>query len=462
MTETAHPTTAPPERAALRVRAQGVGKRYASATEPHQRLSELLFGRTPQGEHFTVLQDVDLEVHAGETLGLIGRNGSGKSTLLQILCGTLAPSTGQVQVHGRVAALLELGSGFNPEFTGRENVLLNGTLLGLSRREVEQAFDSICDFAEIGHYIDQPVKTYSSGMFVRLAFAVVVHTRPDVLVVDEALAVGDARFQAKCLARIRAMKAAGVAIVLVTHDIAMVRQVCDSALWLRDGRVAMHGDVNSVSSAYMQYLFDGEAQASEAPPLQAAAPALSDATAPASAPQTPPSDAAWQGSQPPLSRWGSMTGAITGCLCRDAQGRATVLWQGLHSITVAVRFRLLRPVPLQTLSVAIAVKDVRGHDLLVFSTWDQGLRFSNLAIDQEALVQFSFANPLNVGQYTLVAAVEDRRDALPHYYDFLEGAQFVEVVHDHPQMGLVVVPVQVQGPLVPDPDASDLPRTIHP
>lgn len=429
MTDTAHPTTTPPERAALRVRAQGLGKRYASATEPHQRLSELLFGRAPQGEHFTVLQDVGLEVHAGETLGLIGRNGSGKSTLLQILCGTLAPSTGQVQVHGRVAALLELGSGFNPEFTGRENVLLNGTLLGLSRREVEQAFDSICDFAEIGHYIDQPVKTYSSGMFVRLAFAVVVHTRPDVLVVDEALAVGDARFQAKCLARIRAMKAAGVAIVLVTHDIAMVRQVCDSALWLRDGRVAMHGDVNSVSSAYMQYLFDGEA---DSEPAEVAEPAQKA------------EDAAWQPEQPPLSRWGSMAGAITGCLSHLTSGETTRLWPSGSRISVSVRFRLPQAVPLATLSVAIAIKDLHGHDLLVFSTWEQGLRFEALDPAQEEIVTFTFDNPLNAGKYTLVAAVEDRRDALPQYYDFVEGAQFVEVIHDRPRMGLVVVPVEVQ------------------
>lgn len=419
----------------LRVRVQGVGKRYASATQPQRRLADLLLGRAPQGEHFTVLQDVNLEVFAGETLGLVGRNGSGKSTLLQILCGTLAPSEGQVQVHGRVAALLELGSGFNPDFTGRENVLLNGTLLGLSRREVELAFDSICDFAEIGHYIDQPVKTYSSGMFVRLAFAVVVHTRPDVLVVDEALAVGDARFQAKCLARIRAMKAAGVAIVLVTHDIAMVRQVCDSALWLRDGRVAMHGDVNSVSSAYMQYLFEGEAEPTPVPAAPADVPAPTTAVA---------CDSAWHPDQPPLSRWGSTVGAITGCLSHLTSGESTRLWPGGGRISVSVRFRLTQAVPLETLSVAIAVKDLHGHDLLVFSTWEQGLRFDSFDPTQEEIVTFAFDNPLNAGKYTLVAAVEDRRDALPHYYDFVEGAQFVEVIHDRPRMGLVVVPVEVQ------------------
>ena len=241
-----------------RVQISHLGKTYASTSRPQQRFWDLVWGRPSTGTQFVALDDVSLTVPAGHTLGLVGRNGSGKSTLLQILCGTLTPTTGTVKVQGRIAALLELGSGFNPEFTGRDNVFLNGSLLGLSRQEVSAAFDSICAFAEIGAYIDQPVKTYSSGMFVRLAFAVVIHTKPDLLVVDEALAVGDARFQAKCLKAIQELKQSGVSIVLVTHDVGMVRQVCDSAVWLKDGAVAMLGNVNDVTSAYTQYLFAGE------------------------------------------------------------------------------------------------------------------------------------------------------------------------------------------------------------
>lgn len=431
----------------VRVRVTNLTKTYSVAAHPERRLWDLLLGRPGSGQQFVALQGVNLEVPPGHTLGLVGRNGSGKSTLLQILCGTVTPSGGQVDVSGKIAALLELGSGFNPEFTGRENAYLNGRLLGMTQREVEVAFDSICAFAEIGHYIDQPVKTYSSGMFVRLAFAIVIHTQPDLLVVDEALAVGDARFQAKCLAAIRRMKESGVSIVLVTHDVAMVRQVCDSALWLRDGLVAMQGDVNEVTSAYTQYLFEG----ADVLPCVQAEPAMNSATSKANhAADAYPKlekipSAAWQPNQPPLSRWGSMPGAITGCLTCDPAGTPILVWQGGVTVAVTVRFRLLRAVQLETLSVAVAVKDVRGQDLLVVSSWDRGWRFSPPFDGHEKTITFTFANPLNAGKYTLVAALEDRRDEVPHYYDFIEGIQFIEVMHDTPYMGLIMVPTTVDG-----------------
>lgn len=429
-----------------RVRVQNLSKTYSTAVHPGWRFWDLILNRASKGEQFVALRNVSLELPPAHTLGLVGRNGSGKSTLLQILCGTLTPSSGQVRVEGKIAALLELGSGFNPEFTGRDNVFLNGSLLGMTRREIELAFDSICAFAEIGHYIDQPVKTYSSGMFVRLAFAVVIHTKPDLLVVDEALAVGDARFQAKCLNAIRQLKAGGVAIVLVTHDVAMVRQICDSAVWLHEGAVMMQGDVNQVTSAYTQHLFSGEESSAE---RSSAVPALRGDGPPDAASPHPDFDqvpaTAWQPNLPPLSRWGSMSGALTGCLIRGSAGFPIQTWQGCETVAISVRFRLTRPVPLETLSVALAIKDVRGHDLLVLSSWDRGWRFSRLLVGQEEIVTFSFANPLNAGKYTLVTALEDRQQAMPHYYDFIEGAQFVEVQHESTYMGLMVIPTEVDG-----------------
>ena len=415
-----------------RVLLSHIGKTYASTGKPRQRFWDLVWGRPSTGEQFVALHDVSLTVPAGHTLGLVGRNGSGKSTLLQILCGTLTPTTGTVKVQGRIAALLELGSGFNPEFTGRDNVFLNGSLLGLRRQEVAAAFDSICAFAEIGAYIDQPVKTYSSGMFVRLAFAVVIHTKPDLLVVDEALAVGDARFQAKCLKAIQALKLSGVSIVLVTHDVGMVRQVCDSAVWLKDGTIAMNGAVNDVTSAYTQYLFEGETDALLLPATGAEATPVE-------------TDGGWEPNQRPLSRWGAMPNAITGCRVLDAGGSPIHVWHGLCQVTIQVRFCLAHGAALDTLSVAVAIKDVRGQDLLVLSTWDSGRRFKMLAAGQEETVSFTFSNLLNTGKYTLVAALEDRRDQTPHYYDFIEGAQFFEVLHDAPLMGLVVVDPKVRG-----------------
>lgn len=186
---------------------------------------------------FWALKDVSFEVKKGETVGIIGRNGSGKSTLLQMICGTLTPTSGSVQANGRIAALLELGSGFNPEFTGRENVVLNAAILGVSGDSVRERLDKVIEFSGLGDYIDQPVKTYSSGMFARLAFAAAIHVEPSILVVDEALAVGDAGFQLKCMLRMREMQEKGVTILFVSHDTGSVVRLCDHAIVMEQGRI---------------------------------------------------------------------------------------------------------------------------------------------------------------------------------------------------------------------------------
>lgn len=210
------------------------------------------------GQEFWALNNVDFEVARGETVGIVGRNGSGKSTLLQIICGTLMPTCGAVETQGRVAALLELGSGFNPEFTGRENVYLNAAVLGLAREEVDQRFDDIAGFADIGEFIDQPVKAYSSGMAVRLAFAVQAQVDPQVLIVDEALSVGDAKFQAKCFERLRQLKDNGTSILLVTHASEQVVTHCNRAILLDGGRMEMAGPPRVVINRYMDILFGRE------------------------------------------------------------------------------------------------------------------------------------------------------------------------------------------------------------
>src|SRR5262249_21598801 len=202
---------------------------------------------------FWALRDVSFEVHKGETVGIIGRNGAGKSTLLQILCGTLHPNNGAVTVIGRVAALLELGSGFNPEFSGRENVYLNASVLGLSRNEVEDRFDDIAAFADIGDFIDRPVKTYSTGMLVRLAFAVAAHVDADILVIDEALAVGDAFFVQKCMRWLRAFMRRGT-LLFVSHDAGSVVNLCDRAIWLHNGALVMDDSARLVTETYLQSL----------------------------------------------------------------------------------------------------------------------------------------------------------------------------------------------------------------
>lgn len=240
-----------PDNWAIRVR--GLGKTYRLYDKPHHRLLQSLWGeRRRYYRDFSSLEDVSFELQRGQTLGIIGRNGAGKSTLLQIICGTLTPTTGQVEVRGRVAALLELGTGFNPDFTGRENIHINAAILGLTPAQIERRLDDIIAFADIGLFIDQPVKTYSSGMYVRLAFAVVVHVDPDILVVDEALAVGDALFQAKCMTRMRHMLDIGVTLLFISHDISAVKALCQQTLWLDHGKTRAYGATPIVTRDYDQ------------------------------------------------------------------------------------------------------------------------------------------------------------------------------------------------------------------
>ena len=224
-------------------------KRYA---RPVDRLKEVLLPGKSRAEEFWALRDIDLDIPRGSTFGLVGRNGSGKSTLLQIIAGTLQPTLGSVRTDGRISALLELGSGFNPEFTGRQNIYFNGRILGMSQSEIDLRIPEIEGFAEIGEFVDQPVKTYSSGMFVRLAFAVAINVNPDILIVDEALAVGDIFFQAKCLKRLKAIQASGTTILFVSHDMNSVNSLCQAAALLQDGKVLLQGSPNDVAGVYYQ------------------------------------------------------------------------------------------------------------------------------------------------------------------------------------------------------------------
>ena len=241
------------------IRAKNIGKCYQIYDKPRDRLKQSLFrGRRQFYREFWALRNVSFEVKKGEVLGIIGRNGAGKSTLLQLLCNTLTPTTGELHVKGRVAALLELGAGFNPEFTGRDNVYMNGAILGFSHQEMEALFDEIEAFADIGEFIDQPVKTYSSGMFVRLAFAVQACVEPDVLIIDEALAVGDVFFRQKCYQRLARLLEKGTAVLLVTHAMGDVEEFCDHALLLHHGEPIFQGA--AVEAVKRYYLVESKGQ----------------------------------------------------------------------------------------------------------------------------------------------------------------------------------------------------------
>lgn len=245
----------------IAITVENLSKCYHIYDKPRDRLKQILTrGRKQYFREFWALKDVSFGVKRGETVGIVGRNGSGKSTLLQLICGTLNPTHGSVTVSGRIAALLELGSGFNPDFSGRENVYLNASVLGLTQDEINERFDSIAAFADIGEFIEQPIKTYSSGMLVRLAFAVQSQVNPDVLVVDEALAVGDEKFQRKCFARIEQLKADGTSILFVSHSGPQVIELCDKAILIERGTKIMHALPQAVVRSYQRLIYAPEAE----------------------------------------------------------------------------------------------------------------------------------------------------------------------------------------------------------
>ena len=244
----------------IAIRVSNLSKCYHIYDTPRDRLKQFVLprlqrlARQPSKQYFRefwALKDVSFDVKKGETVGIIGRNGSGKSTLLQMICGTLNPTSGSIQTNGRIAALLELGSGFNPEFTGRENVYMNAAVLGLSQGQVDVRFEEITEFAGIGEFIDQPVKTYSSGMTVRLAFAISVCVEPDILIVDEALAVGDAAFQFKCMERLQSLTQSGTTLLFVSHDMSMVKNFCESAIYLQSGSERAQGSPDEIAELYL-------------------------------------------------------------------------------------------------------------------------------------------------------------------------------------------------------------------
>lgn len=253
----------------IAIKVEDLSKRYFIYNQPHDRLKQFIyprlqriFGKQPKHyfSEFWALNQMSFEIRKGETVGIIGRNGSGKSTLLQLICGTLHPSSGTIQTNGRIAALLELGAGFNLEFTGRENIYMNATILGLSKAEIDAKYGDIISFADIGAFVDQPVKTYSSGMFVRLAFSVAVHTDPQILIVDEALSVGDIAFQNKCMQKIKELKKQGTSILFVSHDLSAMQIICDRVFLIKKGKLIMTGLPVEVCQEYYVDTMDHDSE----------------------------------------------------------------------------------------------------------------------------------------------------------------------------------------------------------
>ncbi|MGE0312627.1 MAG: ABC transporter ATP-binding protein [Lautropia sp.] len=405
------------------VSVRGVDKCYHIYAQPRDRLLQFVVPRLRRlagleavsyGREFWALRDVSFDVRRGETVGIIGKNGAGKSTLLQILCGTLTPTAGTVEVSGRVAALLELGAGFDVEFSGRENIYLNGSLLGLDRAEIDARFDDIAAFADIGAFLEQPVKTYSSGMFVRLAFAISAFVSPEVLIVDEALAVGDFSFNLKCLKRLEQLKDDGCSIVFVSHDIGLVQKLCERTLYLERGQTVMFGDSAAATS---RYITDQTSVAGAARPHgPAATPAVREEAGDALEPTGTDAGAAAHASAdgwPTEARIqafrrqlrGTNTGskAVTIELAEvrhDGRG-AVVVFDARIELVVY----LLAHEAITDLALSVYVIDERGQLLIGCNTAVERVAMPALAAGDRRCVRFGFANRLREGNYgiTIIA-----------------------------------------------------------
>jgi ABC-type polysaccharide/polyol phosphate transport system ATPase subunit len=354
---------------------------------------------------FTALDGVSFEVPAGTTFGVIGENGSGKSTLLKLTAGITKPTRGELRVHGRVSALIELGAGFHPEISGRENVAINGIMLGLTRRQVEERFDEIVAFAELERFIDAPVKTYSSGMYMRLGFAVAIHVDPDVLLVDEVLAVGDEAFTRKCLDKVGEFRRRGKTIVLVTHSLGLVEKMCDEALWLRAGRVADRGDPKRVVDAYLTYVAGGEEALLSREHGQ-------PASAPPAAPAPPP-----PAEEPGYrqGRWGSREVEITAVRLLDDRGLPRHVYVPGESLTVALDVRARRPVDDFVFGVGLFTAD--GVSVYGTNTDLEDFKAGRCEGESEVRVVLEDLR-LVEGTYLLDVAAH-RRDGTP--YDYHRG-----------------------------------------
>jgi ABC-type polysaccharide/polyol phosphate transport system ATPase subunit len=400
------------------VELEGVSKAYKIYAHPRHRLLEALTrGRRRYHSDFWALRDVTVRVPRGSTLGIIGMNGSGKSTLLQVAAGIVRPTRGRVAVEGRVASLLELGAGFNPEFTGRENVLMHGAVLGFGREEMTSRLPAVQAFAEIGPFFDQPVKTYSSGMFVRLAFAGAIHVDPDVLLVDEALAVGDAVFQHRCIRRIREFQEQGKTILFVSHDMAMVKAVCTRAVFLDAGRVQADGPPGEIAQLYHAHVAGLEARRSEP------APAATRAAAPGQ-PAAFRADPAFD-RRVGLFRHGTGAARIRNVEALDETGCPVAAVEFDQLITLRVHLEFHAEAPYSILGYYL--RDKTGIDVVGTNTYEEGVPMPGRRPGDTLVVDFRQRWPLMAGSYSVTVALAYNRDS-PSYFDWIDNALVVEML----------------------------------
>jgi lipopolysaccharide transport system ATP-binding protein len=411
----------------LAIEATNLGKCYSMFEQPSDRLKQLLWGRWRNYSHdFWALQGVSFEIPHGEVVGLVGRNGAGKSTLLQMVCGTLTPTVGSLKVNGRVAALLELGAGFSPDFSGLENVYMNAAILGLSRAEVDVRLDDILAFADIGAFIHQPVKTYSSGMFMRLAFAVATSVDPDILVIDEALSVGDGAFARKSFDRIMSLKDGGSTILFCTHAMYHVQALCSRAIWMEQGKMRMIGTAARVTTAYETALVvESAAGGSTATVALAATPTLSQDA------ESPPT-------QSPIAQAAKGTARLTDVVARadGVEGKELVIHSGMSGLWVKVSFMADPTLPCP--AVGVSIVHANDHTVASVASFNDGVMLHQ---DESgagyAEVVFDAVQLLR-GDYRLDVYLSCERGL--HSYEFVQGVVKLRVIQTGLEQGYYAIP----------------------
>jgi lipopolysaccharide transport system ATP-binding protein len=384
-------------------------------------------GRRQYYKEFWALRDISFEVKQGETFGIIGRNGSGKSTLLQILAGTLAQTSGEALVKGRVAALLELGSGFNPEFTGRENVYLNGSVLGLTQREIEDRYDQIVEFADIGEFINQPVKTYSSGMFVRLAFAVQAHIGSDILIIDEALSVGDIFFQQKCFRHLESLREQGVSIIFVSHDTQAMIKLCDRAIILKNGYLKNQGKAADMAAKYIELYHSQFHQTIDNQyESQSLETKLIDSLSLKQSVQDKASESLdfirdFRSSD----RYGCAVGLIYGIAISDSQGKPRIGFHVGEEIVLSIKIDSHSP-SLCPLNIGFQVRNRMGQVIIGTNTCMINEVMAPELFGKSFICQFKFNLSIFPDQYTISPAIAEYKYDSEIVYDWIESAAVIE------------------------------------
>jgi lipopolysaccharide transport system ATP-binding protein len=428
------------------IQADRVSKCFRIYRHPSDHLKELLtFGKKRFHEPFWAVKDVDVRVERGSCLGIIGENGSGKSTLLRVIAGVVRPTSGVVSAKGRISALLELGAGFNPEFTGRENIFLNASILGFTDSETRARIPSIEKFAEIGEFVDRPVKTYSSGMFVRLAFAVAIHMDPDILIVDEALSVGDMFFQQRCIRRIQALKRQGVTIIFVSHDVSAVRNLADRTIWMEHGSVRMEGGTDEVVSKYMAAMVTrGKREVSDGQELGSSL-ETSDLEMPAEALARIPRFLSSIANVD--HRYGSGKAKVQGIGVFGRQGDAvSAVVQG-DRICIRVSLEFLNFVAQP--NVGFMLRNRLGEDVTGTNLLYEGMRLDPGQSGERLSVDFILDLPfLHAGFYYFSPAVADGTLKEYDMCDWIDNACAIEVIQKTVTYGHLRVPVRVRATVV--------------